>query len=93
MPGTRRSARLLVGVGILGAAPAALAGWVDWAEQHEGQMRIGLVHAASIATALGLYAGSWVQRGRGRGRTSLGKALGFAGTERLVDAPCHPPPQ
>ncbi|WP_267009429.1 Rieske (2Fe-2S) protein [Streptomyces sp. NBC_00154] len=77
MPGTQRSARLLVGMGILGAAPAALAGWVDWAEQHEDQMRTGLVHAASIATALGLYAGSWVQRGRGR--TTLGKALGFAG--------------
>ena len=64
-------------VGILGAAPAALAGWVDWAEQHEDQMRTGLVHAASIVTAPGLYSGSWVQRGRGR--TTLGKALGFAG--------------
>ncbi|MEU0837611.1 Rieske (2Fe-2S) protein [Streptomyces sp. NPDC005969] len=77
VPGTRRSARILVGVGVLGAAPAALAGWVDWAEQHEDQMRAGLVHAASIAAAIGLYAGSWVHRGRGR--TALGKALGFAG--------------
>ncbi|UQA91176.1 Rieske (2Fe-2S) protein [Streptomyces halobius] len=77
VPGTGRSARLLVGVGVLSAAPAALAGWVDWAEQHEDQMRTGLVHAASIAAAVGLYARSWVHRGRGR--MALGKAFGFAG--------------
>lgn len=77
VPGTRRGARLLVGVGILTAVPAAWAGWVDWAEQHEDQMRTGLVHAASIAVAVGLYARSWVQRGRGH--TVRGKVLGFAG--------------
>ncbi|MGI5255771.1 Rieske 2Fe-2S domain-containing protein [Streptomyces angustmyceticus] len=77
VPGTRRSARLLIGVGVMAAAPAALAGWVDWAEQHEDQRRTGLVHAVSTAVAVGLYAQSWVQRGRGR--TVLGKALGMAG--------------
>ncbi|MFD3419169.1 Rieske 2Fe-2S domain-containing protein [Streptomyces decoyicus] len=77
VPGTRRGARVLVGVGVLTAAPAALAGWVDWAEQHEDQMRTGLVHAVSIAVAVGLYARSWVHRGRGR--TVRGKVLGFAG--------------
>ncbi|WP_310723825.1 Rieske (2Fe-2S) protein [Streptomyces sp. N2A] len=77
VPGAQRGARVLVGVGVLSAVPAALAGWVDWAEQHEDQMRTGLVHAASIAAAIGLYANSWVQRGRGR--TALGKALGLAG--------------
>ncbi|MFE0186762.1 Rieske 2Fe-2S domain-containing protein [Streptomyces sp. NPDC058989] len=77
VPGTGRGSRLLVGVGVLAAAPAALAGWVDWAEQHEDQRRTGLVHAVSTAVAVGLYAGSWVQRGRGR--TVWGKALGLAG--------------
>ncbi|MEU5472541.1 Rieske 2Fe-2S domain-containing protein [Streptomyces lydicus] len=77
VPGTRRSARFLVGLGVLAAAPAAVAGWVDWAEQHEDQMRTGLVHALSTASAVGLYAASWVQRGRGR--VALGKALGWAG--------------
>ncbi|MEW9520301.1 Rieske 2Fe-2S domain-containing protein [Streptomyces tubercidicus] len=76
-PGTGRSARLLVGVGVLSAVPAAWAGWVDWAEQHEDQMRTGLVHAVSMALAIGLYARSWVHRGRGR--TVRGKLLGFAG--------------
>ncbi|MFE2376145.1 Rieske 2Fe-2S domain-containing protein [Streptomyces sp. NPDC059398] len=75
VPGAGRSARLLVGVGVVAAAPAAWAGWVDWAEQHEQQMRVGLVHAASNAAAVGLYAGSWVARGRGR--RGWGRALGF----------------
>ncbi|WP_406474036.1 Rieske 2Fe-2S domain-containing protein [Streptomyces platensis] len=77
VPGTRRGARLLVGVGVLSAVPAAWAGWVDWAEQHEDQMRTGLVHAGSMALAIGLYARSWVHRGRGS--TARGKLLGFAG--------------
>ncbi|MGW3011845.1 Rieske 2Fe-2S domain-containing protein [Streptomyces sp. NPDC001219] len=77
VPGTRRAARLLVGVGVLSAVPAAWSGWVDWAEQHEDQMRTGLVHAASIAVAIGLYSRSWVHRGRGG--TIRGKVLGFAG--------------
>lgn len=77
LPGTERAARTLVGVGVVAAAPAALSGWVDWAEQHEQQLRTGVVHAASNAVAVGLYAGSWVARGRGR--TGLGRALSFAG--------------
>ncbi|WP_326809024.1 MULTISPECIES: Rieske (2Fe-2S) protein [unclassified Streptomyces] len=76
-PGHQRGARTLVGVGLAGAVPAALAGWVDWAEQHEQQLRSGLVHAASNVLAVGLYAGSWTARGRGR--TGWGRALGFAG--------------
>ncbi|MEU3219949.1 Rieske (2Fe-2S) protein [Streptomyces sp. NPDC006971] len=78
VPGSRRGARVLVGVGVLGAAPAALAGWVDWAEQPPEHMRTGLVHAASVTTAVALYAGSWVHRRRD-GRTVLAKALGFTG--------------
>ncbi|MEU7039472.1 Rieske (2Fe-2S) protein [Streptomyces varsoviensis] len=77
VPGGRRGARFLVGVGVVSAVPAALAGWVDWAEQHEQQMRVGLVHAASNAVAIGLYAGSWTARGRGR--RGWGRVLGFAG--------------
>ncbi|WP_406152833.1 Rieske 2Fe-2S domain-containing protein [Streptomyces sp. NBC_01023] len=77
VPGRQRSARLLVGVGVVSAVPAAWAGWVDWAEQHEQQMRVGLVHAASNATAVGLYAASWVARGRGR--RGWGTVLGFTG--------------
>ncbi|MFF7335333.1 Rieske 2Fe-2S domain-containing protein [Streptomyces sp. NPDC008150] len=76
LPGGRRGARVLVGVGTVAAVPAALAGWVDWAEQHEQQMRTGLVHAGCNVAAVTLYAGSWAARGR---RPGLGRLLGFAG--------------
>ncbi|MGW2858969.1 Rieske 2Fe-2S domain-containing protein [Streptomyces sp. NPDC001205] len=77
VPGAGRGARLLVGVGVVSAAPAALAGWVDWAEQPERQLRTGVVHAASNAAAIGLYASSWVVRGRGR--PVFGRFLALAG--------------
>jgi nitrite reductase/ring-hydroxylating ferredoxin subunit len=76
-PGGERSARLLIGVGLAGAAPAALAGWLDWAEQHEQQMRVGLVHVAANVTAIGCYSASLVARMRGR--TGWGRSLAFAG--------------
>ncbi|MFG2296337.1 Rieske 2Fe-2S domain-containing protein [Streptomyces sp. NPDC048603] len=77
VPGSERAARLLVAVGVVTAAPAAWTGWVDWAEQHEQQMRTGLLHAVSIAASVGLYGASWAARSRGR--SGLGRALGFAG--------------
>ncbi|MFF8605696.1 Rieske 2Fe-2S domain-containing protein [Streptomyces sp. NPDC015346] len=77
LPGQRRAAHALVGVGLAAAAPAAIAGWVDWAELQRRQMRLGLLHAATNVTAVGLYAGSFTARMRGR--PFLGKALGFAG--------------
>ncbi|WP_372503110.1 Rieske 2Fe-2S domain-containing protein [Streptomyces rhizoryzae] len=77
VPGTRRAARVLVGAGVVAAVPAALAGWVDWAEQQSDQMRTGLVHAATVNLATGLYAASWLQRGRRH--SARGKALGWAG--------------
>ncbi|MFB7664025.1 Rieske 2Fe-2S domain-containing protein [Kitasatospora sp. NPDC056138] len=77
VPGYERPARLLVALGVVAAAPAALTGWVDWAEQHEQQMRTGLLHAASMAAAAGLYGASWAARSYGC--NGLGRALGFAG--------------
>ncbi|MFD7069649.1 Rieske 2Fe-2S domain-containing protein [Streptomyces sp. NPDC059913] len=78
LPGNRRGARVLIGMGLLTAAPAALAGWVDWAEQHPQQKRTGLVHAASVSTAVALYARSWTHRGP-HGHPVRARALGFAG--------------
>lgn len=72
-----RQARHLIGLGLLAAVPAALAGSADWAEQHEQQLRTGVVHAAANSVAMTLYAGSLLARGRGR--TGLGRALGYAG--------------
>ena len=70
-------ARPLIGLGLLASVPAAVAGSADWADQHEQQMRTGVVHAAANTAAITLYTGSLVARGRGR--AGLGKALGYAG--------------
>nr|WP_307710588.1 Rieske (2Fe-2S) protein [Streptomyces sp. V1I6] len=62
LPGQRRGARALIGVGLAAVPPAAAAGWVDWADLQRQQMRVGLVHAAANITAVALYAGSFTAR-------------------------------
>lgn len=76
-PGRSREAGLLIGVGLAAAAPAALAGAVDWAELHRPQQRVGLVHALANTTAVGLYAASLACRVKGR--AGVGRGLGFLG--------------
>ncbi|WP_309052009.1 Rieske (2Fe-2S) protein [Streptomyces sp.] len=77
LPGKRRAARALVATGLAGAAPAAVAGWVDWAELRRPQMRAGLLHAVANTTGVVCYAVSL--SARCRGRHWRGKAWGFAG--------------
>ena len=77
LPGHERSADVLVATGILSAGPAAVAGLADFAEMHEQQQRVGVVHAATNAVALALYSGSLVARVRGARGT--GRLLGYAG--------------
>jgi nitrite reductase/ring-hydroxylating ferredoxin subunit len=72
--GDEDAARLLVAAGLAAAAPAALAGAADWSEQHEQQMRVGVVHAAGNALAVGLYGASLAVR-----RPRLSRALRFGG--------------
>ena len=57
-PGNERASRRLVLAGLAAAVPAALAGAADWSEQHEQQMRVGLVHAVANVAAVALYAAS-----------------------------------
>ncbi|MFJ9574959.1 Rieske 2Fe-2S domain-containing protein [Streptomyces sp. NPDC101191] len=77
VPGQSRAARLLVGAGLAGAGPAAVAGWVDWAEMRKPQQRVGLVHAAANIAGVGLYAASLTARCRGR--HWRGRMWGFCG--------------
>ncbi|WP_417215540.1 Rieske 2Fe-2S domain-containing protein [Arthrobacter sp.] len=77
VPGMEKPAQLLVGVGLMGAAPAALAGYADWAKLHEQQLRVGIVHSGANVLATSLYAASLVQRIRGR--HGAGRALSFTG--------------
>ncbi|MER7515561.1 Rieske (2Fe-2S) protein [Streptomyces sp. NPDC126499] len=82
LPGQRRAAGLLVGAGLAGAGPAAVAGWTDWAELRRPQMRVGLVHAAANITGVGFYAASLAARCRGR--HWRGRMWGFCGLTAIM---------
>lgn len=77
LPGGERPARALIGTGLLAAGPAAVAGLADWAEMHEQQQRVGLVHAATNGVGLSCYAVAYALRSGGR--TVAGRALSYAG--------------
>ena len=72
--GDEQAARRLVTTGMIAAVPAAVAGSVDWSEQHEQQMRVGLIHAAGNIAALSLYGASLMSRA-----PRLSRALRLAG--------------
>jgi nitrite reductase/ring-hydroxylating ferredoxin subunit len=80
-PGSEQESRRLVAFGLIAAAPAALAGAVDWSEQHEQQMRVGVVHAAANITASTLYSASLAVSG-----PRAGKALRLAGLTMAATA-------
>lgn len=65
-PRTHHAAATLTAVGLAGVAPAAVAGWVDWADLPPEQARVGLVHAASNVAAVACYTASLAARLRGR---------------------------
>ncbi|MEU9182333.1 DUF2231 domain-containing protein [Streptomyces sp. NPDC048550] len=65
-PGTHHATATLTAVGLAGVAPAAVAGWVDWADLPPEQARVGLAHAASNVAALACYTASLAARLRGR---------------------------
>ena len=68
LPGrrTRKASDRLVDIGILAAAPTALAGLSDWADVWGRPRRVGLVHAGANTVALYLYVSSSLARKRGR---------------------------
>lgn len=76
-PGGRRPAGLLVAVGLGGAAPAAAAGLVDWAELEPEQARVGLLHATLNCAAVGWFAASLAARLSGH--PMRGRAYALAG--------------
>ncbi|MGN9889430.1 Rieske 2Fe-2S domain-containing protein [Micromonospora sp. L31] len=77
LPGQRRAATTLVGLGTVSALPAAVAGLNDWAALARDQRRVGLVHAASNSVALVFYASSLAARMRGR--HGMGRVLAYLG--------------
>jgi nitrite reductase/ring-hydroxylating ferredoxin subunit/uncharacterized membrane protein len=77
LPGTSRASQALIATGIAGTVPAAAAGLADWSTLHREQQRVGLVHAASGATATALFSASLLARAAGRHRS--GKLLSLGG--------------
>src|ERR671932_969550 len=77
IPPLRPAASVLIGTGVAVSVPAAMARAADWSEQDAGVRRLGALHAVMNTTALGLYVGSLVARGKGRG--GLGRLLSYAG--------------
>jgi nitrite reductase/ring-hydroxylating ferredoxin subunit len=77
VPPLRPAAATLIGTGVAAAVPTALAGAADWSEAGPGVRRLGALHAVANSAALGLYVGSLVARGKGRG--PLGRGLAYAG--------------
>jgi uncharacterized membrane protein len=77
VPGQKKAAQTLVGVGLLGVTPAALAGIADWSALGQKQQRVGLVHWAANLTAIALYSASYLQRRRGKQLN--GTVLGLLG--------------
>jgi nitrite reductase/ring-hydroxylating ferredoxin subunit/uncharacterized membrane protein len=62
----RDARRMLVGLGVLAAAPTALAGASDWLTTTGAARRLGLAHAVSNTAALALETASWLARRHGR---------------------------
>jgi nitrite reductase/ring-hydroxylating ferredoxin subunit/uncharacterized membrane protein len=63
--GGRKESSGLITAGLAASAPTAVAGWADWAESHEDQQRVGLVHAATNGAAVACYGVALIVRSRG----------------------------
>jgi nitrite reductase/ring-hydroxylating ferredoxin subunit/uncharacterized membrane protein len=73
--GRRRTSSGLIATGLLLTPPTVAAGWADWSAANPDQQRVGLVHAATNAVAIGCYAGALGRRARG----GSGRLLSLAG--------------
>ena len=82
--GSRRSTKLLVGIGLVMSGPTAIAGAADWAEMSGTDRSIGAVHALGTDIATICFLSSLVARVRGR--NSAGSKLALAGNLVMVGA-------
>ncbi len=63
--GPRSGSTRLIAAGLAATLPTAVSGWADFADAHEDQQRVGLVHAASNGTAVALFVAALAARARG----------------------------
>jgi nitrite reductase/ring-hydroxylating ferredoxin subunit len=73
--GGRRESSALIAAGLATTLPTVAAGWADYADSHEEQQRVGVVHAATNSLAVTCYAAALVARSRG----GSGRAPSIAG--------------
>jgi nitrite reductase/ring-hydroxylating ferredoxin subunit len=73
----RRAADVAIGVGLAGAAAAAITGLTDWSETSGHSRRTGLIHGLLNIAATTLYATALVLRKRGA--RSTGQSCALAG--------------
>jgi nitrite reductase/ring-hydroxylating ferredoxin subunit/uncharacterized membrane protein len=68
-----RAADLSLGLGLVGAAGAAVTGAAQWqdATNEEAPRRLGALHALLNVAATGLMAGSWLMRQQGRRKSGV----------------------
>ncbi|MGO4203880.1 DUF2231 domain-containing protein [Rhodococcus sp. TAF43] len=59
-----RSARRLIGVGLVALPPTLATGWADWSERDVRQRRVGLLHAGANAVGITLMLASFRRRRR-----------------------------
>jgi len=81
IPGQGRAATTLITAGAAASPATIAAGWTDWSELAPDQRRVGLVHAATNAAAVGFYLASL--SARAKGKTARGKALAYTGMSLL----------
>ncbi len=78
--GARPAATRLIGLGLLGAAPPAATGLVEFARLDTRHVeRVAAVHALGNVACTALYAGSWLARHRGDHAQGVRLALAGAG--------------
>ena len=72
-------ADVAIGVGLIGAAGAAVTGLTDWSETYGGARKVGMLHGLLNVGATALYATSLVLRRKKNRRAGVGFAmLGYA---------------
>jgi nitrite reductase/ring-hydroxylating ferredoxin subunit/uncharacterized membrane protein len=76
-PGMQRAATFALGVGLVGAAGAAVSGLTDWSETDGRSRRTGLIHGLLNIAATTLVAAAYVRRRSDS--HSGGRALAWAG--------------
>ena len=79
LPGYKKPAQTLVGIGIASAAPTIAAGLSDWRYTAGAERRVGIAHALGNSVALSLYTASYLARRRGHHGLGVLTALAGAG--------------